>query len=111
MKFRIPILFSLVLALLFVCNFADAAKRFDTDVGDKAFVKITKFDNDTYNPTFSPAAFDPAPALVRHKFLPDIYREPKQAHNLKIWNARIDHNYPFQIPSKAGPPIVYSRRE
>lgn len=110
MKFRIPILFSLVLALLFFCNYADAAKRFDTDVGDKAFVKITKFDNDTYNP-FSPAAFEPAPALVRNKFLPVVYKEPKIDHNLIIWNARIDHNYPFQIPSKAGPPIVYSRRE
>lgn len=106
MRFKIPFLFSLVLACLFLCNLADAAAHFDTDVGDKVFVKSSLTDNDNYQP-ISFAAYEPAPALIRLRFAPDIYKEPKTDRNLMIWQARINHNYPFQLPSKAGPPSIF----
>jgi hypothetical protein len=91
---------TLVLTMLLFSNLAEAAKRFDNDVGfSKSLVKITKHDNQQTH--F--AAFEPAPALVRQNFVKDSYKEPRSRKHLMIWNDRIDHNYPFQPPGRAAP--------
>lgn len=112
MRYKIPILFTLVLAFALFTNISEAAKRFDTDVGGKTYAKAKSGDHQPI-PTFQmfTAAYEAAPALVRNKFVTDIYLEPKKNRDWMIWNDRIDHNFPFQLPCKAGPPIIYSRRE
>lgn len=99
-------MFVTVLASLFICNFANAAVRFDPDVGiGKSIVKAGgSFDKDhTYQ--LSTAAYEPAPAFARHEYVGIIYKQPKSNNHLMIWNARINHNFPFQIPGRASPSL------
>lgn len=97
---------ALVLTVMFIYQHVDAAKRFDSDVGwNQSIVKTTPGGLD-YQQYTSPAAFE-QPVMIRHEYVKDSYQAPKSKCNLKIWNARINHNYPFQIPGKAGPPSIY----
>lgn len=103
MRFKIPILFTMVLALLFVCNYANAAERFEPDVGgEKSFVKTLLSDNGNPHQLFSPAAFEPSPAFIRPEFVKDLHKQPKTEEGF-IWNARICYNYPFQLPGRYSP--------
>ena len=91
---------TVVLISLFICNFADAAVRFDPDVGGKTYVtKITNFHSD--NPVqIHLVAIHAVPfAFIRHEYVSIEYCEPKSESNLLIYNDRIDFNYCYQLPS------------
>lgn len=114
MRFKIPTMFSLVFGLVLISLlFANAAPQYGPDIGKAAtFSKAKVFGDDNVAKfQLSVMAHEPAPALARLKFAPDSYLAPKNHRKPMIWNCRINHNYPFQIPGKAGPPLAYSRRE
>lgn len=106
MRFKLPKLLAAVLGMMFFAFYAQAAIPQDRDVGpDKIFAKAKASDSDqAYQ--FSVVAHESAPAWIRNKFVDNPLPRQNERQRPAIWNCRINHNYPFQIPGKAGPPLI-----
>ncbi len=99
-------LFSVFLVTALFYSFAAAADRYDSDVGQDQTMTTDNFKGGDFHVfKMQPTAFEPAPALVRHNYLADTYCAPKSKAHASIWNARINSNYQYQLPGKAGPPF------
>jgi len=97
-------LFSVFLVTALFYSFAAAADRYDSDVGqDLTITSDISTGGDITVFKIQPIGFEPAPALVRHDYLADTYRAPKSKAHASIWNARINSNYQYQLPSRASP--------
>lgn len=106
MRYKVSTLFAAIIGLLFICVYAHAAVSFDPDVGNSTVIVKAKASDDDQGFQCSVMAFEPAPAWIRHKFVSDTYKQSKAKKVMSFWNCRINHNYPFQIPGKAGPPLI-----
>lgn len=105
MRFKIPFLCTLILAMLSFCSFADSVKQIDQDIGwSKSIVKIT--DSDQSNFQIGVAAFESPAAWVHQESVKDIYKKPKSNNPCAPCNCRIDHNFPFRHSGNVGPPAT-----